>query len=756
MNSWISAPGKAFLIGEYAVLYGATALVAAVTARVQASKSTRPFKPSRVLLEAHKVATKHLEAQRPDAAKVVPPIVDSGRFTHGNRKLGLGSSAAVCVASIGYYLAAAGYDLSDPATQQLVHELAQTAHRAAQDGRGSGADVAVSALGGVLSFRRESGQPVFDRATLPGWLHVGFFDAGEPASTTAYVQAVEQVESRSEVDRAIGQLKRASREFQAALALEDGFERLAEAVRTHNVGLRRLEAVAGVTILTPTIDTIIDAAAKHGLAAKPSGAGGGDLVVVFARSRGDLDQLAVELFKTEGIMPLSNLAISEEGVRRESRPPVCSRLAGFFKLSVDDRRTVVADSTGINPDRLQSLDAGGLSVERANHIIENVVGTLELPVGIATNFRISGVDYLVPMCVEESSVVAAASNAAKMIRTGGGFMAHSDPPWMIAQIQLSPPRSGRAPPAHEALSLLLAARESLLALADSAHPRLVARGGGARAIEGRVLAEDMIVLHVIIDCRDAMGANLVNTVAETLAPRLAALCQWVPGLRILSNLSDRRCAHVWAQVPPEALASKGWRGEDVVDRVALASRFAELDPYRAATHNKGIMNGVDAVALATGNDWRALEAGAHAYAARSGAYGPLAVWNKTDKGWLEGRMSLPVAVGMVGGATKAHPVARLALEILGCENGAELGQVMAAVGLASNLAALRALATEGIQKGHMSLHARTIAAEVGATGEEVELLALALIDDGEIKVDHARDRLAQMRAQKNHRDPDRS
>jgi degradative hydroxymethylglutaryl-CoA reductase len=255
----------------------------------------------------------------------------------------------------------------------------------------------------------------------------------------------------------------------------------------------------------------------------------------------------------------------------------------------------------------------------------------------------------------------------------------------------------------------------------------------------------MVVVHVLVDCQDAMGANLLNTVAETVAPELEALTGWQAGLRILSNLSDRRCAHVSARVPPEALAGKGFAGPQVVDGIVSASRFAELDPYRAATHNKGIMNGVDAVVLATGNDWRAMESAAHAYAARSGRYGPLAVWRKGEDGWLEGSMSLPAAVGVVGGATRTHPVARLALEILGCSSGAELGQVMAAAGLASNLAALRAMATEGISRGHMSLHARSLALGAGAEGLEVEALARALVEHGEIKAERASALLAELR-----------
>jgi degradative hydroxymethylglutaryl-CoA reductase len=432
---------------------------------------------------------------------------------------------------------------------------------------------------------------------------------------------------------------------------------------------------------------------------------------------------------------LSDLRPTADGLLPEKRLPINSRLSGFFKLSVQARRQAVADATDVPLSRLSDLDVGALDMHRANHMIENVVGTLELPLAIATNFRIKGRDVLVPMCVEEASVVAAASNAAKMIRTGGGFSAHSDPPWMIAQVQLLDPNPTDGPSAAPAA--VLEAKQELLALADAAHPRLVERGGGAREIEVRQVAPDMIIVHVLVDCQDAMGANLLNTVAEAVAPKLELLTGWRAGLRILSNLADRRCAHVEARVAPEALAGKGFSGPEVVDRIVAASRFAELDPYRAATHNKGIMNGVDAVVLATGNDWRAMEASAHAYAVRDGRYGPLAVWRRASDGCLEGRMSLPAAVGVVGGSTRVHPVCRLALEILGCSTAAELGQVMAAAGLASNLAALRALATEGIQRGHMSLHARTIAMGAGASGTEVETLAARLIEDGEIKAERA-------------------
>ncbi|WAS99499.1 hydroxymethylglutaryl-CoA reductase, degradative [Nannocystis poenicansa] len=411
-------------------------------------------------------------------------------------------------------------------------------------------------------------------------------------------------------------------------------------------------------------------------------------------------------------------------------------MSGFFRLGVDGRRDAVAAATHIPRDRFAALDPGSLDLGSADNLIENVIGTLELPLAVATNFRINGRDFLVPMAVEEASVVAAASNAAKMIRAGGGFFARSDPPWMIAQVQLTAPRAGEPAP-QPAVAAIHAARGDLLALADSAHPRLVARGGGARDLLVRVLAPDMLVVDVVVDCQDAMGANLLNTIAEVLAPRLSDMTGWTAGLRILSNLADRRRAHVTCRVPPGALAGRGFSGAAAAAGIASASRFAELDPYRAATHNKGVMNGVDAVALATGQDWRAIEAGAHAYAGLTGAYRPLATWRLDPEGWLCGAISLPAAVGVVGGATKVHPAARLALEILGATSGAELGQVMAAVGLASNLAALRALATEGIQRGHMSLHARSVAVGAGAQGAEVDLLVHRLVESAEIKHDRA-------------------
>lgn len=744
----VSAPGKAFLIGEYAVLEGVPALVTAVGLRAVASVCDDPERsPPSALTEAayarvraYLSETTGLQAPGPMAS------VDSGSFGAGARKLGFGSSAAVVAALVGFHLAEAGLDLEDPEVRARALALAQAAHAHAQGG-GSGGDVAAAVVGGTLAFTPGSAPEALQH---PGWLHVAFFDAGAPASTASFVGRVREAGLREPAAYrgALDLLGRAAGLFRAGYAAagpEAGLSAIREATAVHNEGLRALQGLSGAPILTPAIEAILQAGRAAGVAVKPSGAGGGDLVVAFAARQADLDLLGERLRRDHQIGRLGKLAVAVPGLRRDERPPLNSRLAGFFKLPVERRRDAVAAVSGIERAHFAALDPGSLDLGSADNLIENVIGTLELPLAVATNFRINGKDYLVPMCVEEASVVAAASNAAKMIRAGGGFYAMSDPPWMIAQVQLV--RGGASLDAVEAAAAVGRAQSELLALADSAHPRLVARGGGARDLLVRVLAPDMLVADVVVDCQDAMGANLLNTIAEVLAPRLGALTGWSPGLRILSNLADRRCSHVSCRVPPEALAGKGYTGDAAVEGIASASRFAELDPYRATTHNKGVMNGVDAVVLATGNDWRAMEAGAHAYAARSGVYRPLAVWRKGADGWLEGAISLPTAVGTVGGATKVHPSARLALQILGAASGAELGQVMAAAGLASNLAALRALATEGIQRGHMSLHARSVALGAGAVGSEVDLVVHRLIAAGEIKHDRAAELLREIRQQ---------
>jgi hydroxymethylglutaryl-CoA reductase len=377
-----------------------------------------------------------------------------------------------------------------------------------------------------------------------------------------------------------------------------------------------------------------------------------------------------------------------------------SILPNFRKMGVKERRGLLASVTSLDEREIRdAVEGGGIDVATANEMVENAIGTLALPFGIALNVQINGKDYLCPMAIEEPSVVAAASHAAKRIRAAGGFRAVMDEPLMTTQIEVH----CVADPAA-AVERIRAASAELLALADEAVPNLVARGGGARGIEVRDLGEGFVVTQVIVDCRDAMGANMLNSVAEALGSRVEELAAGQLGLRILSNYCDRRVARVSATLPVESFGCKHASGEEAAAGVASASRFAELDPYRAVTHNKGIMNGVDAVVLATGNDWRAVEAAAHAYAARKGSYGPLATWRLVDGGRsLEGTIEIPLALGIVGGALRAHRGARLALKLLGVTSSAELAMVAAAAGLSTNLAALRALATEGIQRGHMAL-----------------------------------------------------
>lgn len=419
---------------------------------------------------------------------------------------------------------------------------------------------------------------------------------------------------------------------------------------------------------------------------------------------------------------------------------VTSRIPGFYKLPLDERRRAAAEVLGVPVAELErALGMGGLDPRTADKTIENVIGTYAMPFALALNVQMNGRDHLVPMVVEEPSVVAAASNAAKMIRDGGGFQAESDEPVMISQVQLDEVADPVA-----ATSAILREKESLLELANASVPNLVARGGGARDLEVRDLGEGWLVVHVLVDCRDAMGANLVNTIAESIAERVARLAKGRVGLRILSNLCDRRCVRIRCAVPPRALSGDGFSGEDVRDGIVRASRFAERDPYRAATHNKGIMNGIDPVVIATGNDWRAIEAGAHAFAARTGTYGPLCVWRVSDgsdgspAGYLVGTMEVPLQLGIVGGTLRVHEAARFGLHVAGVESAQELSMLAACVGVASNLAALRALATVGIQKGHMALHARSVAIAAGAKGDLVELVAQAISEAGNVTVDAAR------------------
>ncbi len=423
-----------------------------------------------------------------------------------------------------------------------------------------------------------------------------------------------------------------------------------------------------------------------------------------------------------------------------------SRLPGFYRLPWAQRRQRLVELGWLEPEDLAALGgAQGLTPELADTMIENVVGVFGLPLGIATNFVVNGREVLVPMAVEEPSIVAGASFMAKLARAGGGFRAHATEPHMIGQIQLVD-----LPDPHAARLRVLEAKDQLLEALRGLDPLLERLGGGPRDLEARLLQHPrlgmFLVVHLVYDVRDAMGANAVNTACERLAPHLEALTGGRAVLRILSNLADRRLARAWVRIPADALAFEGFTGPQVRDGIVAAWAFAAADPYRAATHNKGIMNGIDAVLIATGNDWRAVEAGAHAYAARHGRYTSLSTWEVDADGALVGTLELPLAVGIVGGATRSHPSARTALKLLGVRTARELAEIVVAVGLAQNMAALRALATEGIQRGHMSLHARQIAMAAGATGDLVERIARQMVAEGVIRLDRAQELLARYRS----------
>ena len=417
-----------------------------------------------------------------------------------------------------------------------------------------------------------------------------------------------------------------------------------------------------------------------------------------------------------------------------------SRLPGFYKMKMAERLRRLAEL--LDGEHLDGLGTSStLPLANAEAMIENAIGVLGLPVGVGLNFLVNGEDVLVPMAVEEASVIAAVSLAAKIAREGGGFRAESDEPRMIGQVQvteLANPEAARA--------VILREKEQILAVANALHPAMKARGGGAKDVEVRLVSvgtELHAVVHLIVDTQDAMGANLINTMCEGVAPMIERLTGGRVRLRILSNLADLRLSRASCRIPFEALADFGFSGAEVAHGIAEASRFADADPYRACTHNKGVMNGVDAVALATGNDWRAIEAGAHAWAARSGRYSPLSRW-WVENGALHGRIELPLQVGTVGGAVKANPLVPVLLGLMGNPGAQKLAGIMAAVGLAQNMAALRALGTVGIQKGHMALHARNLAVSAGAKGSAVEEVARALIAAGEIKLHRAQEILAKL------------
>jgi hydroxymethylglutaryl-CoA reductase len=423
--------------------------------------------------------------------------------------------------------------------------------------------------------------------------------------------------------------------------------------------------------------------------------------------------------------------------REKGKNMTSSRIPGFYDLNLADRRAKLAQSAAISIDDLAPYASnGGLDANAADHMVENAIGTHALPLGVALNFIVNGREVLVPMAIEEPSVIAGASFMAKLARASGGFQATSTDPLMIGQMQVINCTS-----LYEARLKLYENKAELLAEADSIDPVLKKFGGGARDLEVRIIENSPIgaflVVHLIYDVRDAMGANAVNTACEKLAPHVESITGGHVHLRILSNLADRRLARSRCTISAKELAFDRYKGEEVRDGILAAYAFAAVDPYRAATHNKGIMNGVDAVVIATGNDWRAIEAGAHVYAARTGKYTSLSTWDSDKDGNLVGVLEMPMAVGIIGGATKVHPAAGAALKLMAVKTARELAEIIVSVGLAQNLAALRALSTEGIQRGHMTLHARQVAIAAGASGDMIEKVAAQLVAEKIVRIDRA-------------------
>lgn len=419
-----------------------------------------------------------------------------------------------------------------------------------------------------------------------------------------------------------------------------------------------------------------------------------------------------------------------------------SRIPGFYKKTLEERKKLIYDMYSFTEEELDVLESKApLTDDTADHMIENVIGTFQLPLGLGLNFLINGKEYIVPMAIEEASVVASASHIAKIVRDAGGFVAESSERLMIGQIQVV-----GCSDFEEAKRTILENKQVLLDAANDAYPSIKARGGGAEDLDVRILNEQedspyskMLVIHLYVDTVDAMGANLINTMAESVAPLVEELTEGKVYLRILSNLADRSLARVRCVIPPELLKTGDFSGEEVRDGVILAYEFAASDPYRAATHNKGIMNGIDPIVIATGNDWRAVEAGAHAYAVKDGQYTSMSTWWKDEEGNLVGELELPMSLGIVGGATRVHPMAKMALKLLDVESAKELAEVIVSVGLAQNLGALKALATEGIQRGHMSLHSRSVAMAAGATGELIDIVTNEMIRQNEIRVGKAKE-----------------
>ncbi len=423
---------------------------------------------------------------------------------------------------------------------------------------------------------------------------------------------------------------------------------------------------------------------------------------------------------------------------------VISNLPGFYELDRTSRLKILKEQVNLTDDEIKILEnTGGVDFNIIDHMVENAIGVMSLPLGIATNFVINGVDRLIPMAVEETSVIAAASHAAKIARHTGGFKAVTTPQIMIGQIEVS-----NIPDINAARIRIYENRDMLLKIAAEKDPMLIKVGGGPIDINVKIIGDSvkpMMVVHLLVNTMDAMGANAVNTMVETLGTYIEDITKGTVNLRIISNLAIYRIVRAYATFPKENLARAGFSGEEVVDRIIEAYKFALHDPFRCATHNKGIMNGISAVVIATGNDFRAIEAGAHAYASYTTGYRPLTTYEKNENGDLVGSIEIPMAVGLIGGATSVHPIAKINVKIAGVKHVSELQEIIASVGLAQNFAALYALTTEGIQRGHMSLHARNIAISAGAVGNEIDIVAKQLVSEKKIRIERASEIIANMR-----------
>jgi hydroxymethylglutaryl-CoA reductase len=435
-----------------------------------------------------------------------------------------------------------------------------------------------------------------------------------------------------------------------------------------------------------------------------------------------------------------DILIQQYKVLRVNRMEISSRIPGFYKMTVQERKQHMIDLCKLDGEAAsQLLQPISLPEETADHMIENVIGTFSLPFAVGLNFQINQKDYIVPMAVEEASVVASASYIAKVVREAGGFKTGSTDRIMIGQIQVVGCSDFKK--AEEAINR---EKDMLIQAANDAYPSLVERGGGAEDLEVRMINEgklrynQMLIVHLYVNTCDAMGANIINTMAESLAPVVEYLSEGKVYLRILSNFADRCLAKATCKIPPHLLASDGYTGTEVRDGVVHAYEFAASDAYRAVTHNKGIMNGIDPVIIATGNDWRAVEAGAHAYAVKDGQYRSMSTWSVDVEGNLVGELELPMSLGIVGGASRVHPMAKVAYQLLKVQSAKELSEVIVAVGLAQNLGALKALATDGIQKGHMALHSRSVAVAAGASGELVDIISKRLVEAQDIRVGYAK------------------